>query len=71
MNKAIRIGIDQGPLLVWILNSCCLDHDMWLWIVKKGIVLGNKKENEGKKRKEDRKLKIKVWVSRGTWSKKP
>ncbi len=27
MNKALKIGINQGTLLVWILNSCCLDHD--------------------------------------------
>jgi len=27
MNKVVRIGTNQGTLLVWILNSCCLDHD--------------------------------------------
>jgi hypothetical protein len=27
MNKVIRIGTNQRTLLVWILNSCCLDHD--------------------------------------------
>jgi hypothetical protein len=27
MNKATKRGIDQGTLLVWILNFCCFDHD--------------------------------------------
>ncbi len=31
MNKALKIGINQGTLLVWILNSCCLDHDDVTW----------------------------------------
>jgi hypothetical protein len=27
MNKVVRIGTYKGTLLVWILNSCCFDHD--------------------------------------------
>ncbi len=44
---------------------------MWLWIVQKGKVLGNKKENEGKRRIGDGELKIKVWVFKGTCNRKP
>jgi hypothetical protein len=36
MNKAVRIGIDQGTLLVWILNFCCFDHDDVTWDSSKG-----------------------------------
>jgi hypothetical protein len=47
MNKAIRIGIGQGTLLVLIFNSCCFDHDDVTWIVQNVRVLENmKKEDE-------------------------
>jgi hypothetical protein len=36
MNKVVRIGIDKGTLLVWILNSCCFDHDDMTWDSSKG-----------------------------------
>jgi hypothetical protein len=35
MNKAVKIGTDQGTLLVWILNSCCFDEDV-TWDSSKG-----------------------------------
>jgi hypothetical protein len=40
MNKAVKIGIDQGTLLVWILNFCCLDHDDMTWDSSKGESFG-------------------------------
>jgi hypothetical protein len=36
MNKVIRIGTDQGTLLVWILNFFCFDHDDVTWDSSKG-----------------------------------
>jgi hypothetical protein len=36
MNKAVRIGTNQGTLLVWILNSCCFDYDDVIWDSSKG-----------------------------------
>jgi len=43
MNKAIRIGTNQGILLVCILNSCCLNHDDVTWDSSKGESYGEKK----------------------------
>jgi len=36
MNKVVRRWTDQGTLLVWILNSCCLNHDDVTWDSLKG-----------------------------------
>ncbi len=48
MNKAIKIGTNQGTLLDWILNFFCLDHDDVTWdSLKKGRVLENKIEQKG------------------------
>jgi hypothetical protein len=44
MNKAIRIGTNQGTLLVCILNSCCLDHDDVTWDGSKGVIFGEQGE---------------------------
>jgi hypothetical protein len=44
MNKVVRIRIDQGTLLVWILNSCCLDHDDVTWDSSKGESFGEQKK---------------------------
>ncbi len=51
MNKAIKIGIDKGTLLVWILNSCCFDHDdmIWdnmIWDSSKGSCFGEHEKEE-------------------------
>jgi hypothetical protein len=51
MNKAVRIRTNQGPLLVWILNSCCLDHDDVTWDGSKGE---SYVEQEGERRRWDR-----------------
>jgi hypothetical protein len=67
MNKAVRIGIDQGSLLVWISNSCCLNHNDVTWDSSKE----NKWGYEGEKGKWDRKLERKIGGSRGTCSRKP
>jgi hypothetical protein len=47
MIKTIRIGTRQGNLLVWILSSCCLDHDDVTWDSSKGESFGE----QGKERK--------------------
>jgi hypothetical protein len=47
MNKAIMIKIDQGTLLVWILNSYCLDHDDVTWYSSKGE--SSRKQSRGGK----------------------
>jgi hypothetical protein len=45
MNKAIKIGTNQGTLLIWILNSC-LDHNDVTWDVQKGESSGEQKEDK-------------------------
>jgi hypothetical protein len=50
MNKAIRIGINHGTLLVCILNFCCLDHDDVTWDSSKGESYG---EQEGKREEHE------------------
>jgi hypothetical protein len=49
MTKVVRIGINQGTLLVWILNSCCLDHNDVTW---DGYKEGNSREQEERKMKQ-------------------
>ncbi len=49
-NKAIMIKINQGTFLVWILNSCCLDHDDVTWDSSKGESYG---EQEGKTNEDE------------------
>ncbi len=44
MNKVDRIGINQGTLLVWILNSYCFDHGDVTWDCSKGESFGKTKE---------------------------
>jgi hypothetical protein len=39
-NEVVRIGTDKGTLLVWILNSCCFDHDGVTWDNSKGESFG-------------------------------
>ncbi len=65
MNKAVRIGIDQGTLLVWILNSCCFDHDDVILDSSKGESSGK----QGEKMKHGVERKIGGIV--GIYSRKP
>ncbi len=44
MNKVVRIGTNQGILLVWILNSCCFDHDDVIWDMSRGESFGKQGE---------------------------
>jgi hypothetical protein len=46
MNKAVRIGTNQRTLLVWILNSWCLDHDDVTWDNSKGESSGGEQGRE-------------------------
>ncbi len=48
MNKVVRIGTNQGTLLVWILDFCCLDHDDVYWDDSKGESSGKQEEREAK-----------------------
>jgi hypothetical protein len=48
MNKVVRIRIDQGTLLVWILNSYCLGHDGVTWYSSKGESSGEQRGGEKK-----------------------
>jgi hypothetical protein len=47
MNKVIKVKIDQGTLLVWILDSYCLDDDDVTWD-------GSEGERSRKKWKEEK-----------------
>jgi len=49
-NKVIKIRTNQGTLLVWILNSCCLNHDDVTWDSSKRESFGKQKEKEEKMR---------------------
>jgi hypothetical protein len=48
MNRVVRLGINQGTLLIWILNSCCLDHADVTWDSSKGETY--RKQKKGKRR---------------------
>ncbi len=67
MNKAIKIGTNQGTLLGWNLNSCCLDHDDVTWDGSKGESFG---KHEGGKKMRHGVLK-RNRGARGTCSRKP
>ncbi len=54
MNKAVRIRIDQGTLLIWILNSCCFDHDDVIWNSSKGE--SSRKQGEKMRHEVERKV---------------
>ncbi len=68
MNKAIRIRIDKGTLLIWILIYCCLDHDDMTWDSSKKKKLWKANERE-RKRKNREFLKI-IGIARGTCNRK-
>jgi hypothetical protein len=68
MNKVVRIGIDHGTLLVWILNSCCLNHDDVTWDSSKNE---SSKKQGRERRKWDTKFYRRVRGVGGTCSKKP
>ncbi len=65
MNKTIKIGTNQGTLLIWISNSC-LDHNDVTWDVQKGGVLENKKRIRW-----DREFSRRIGGVGGTCSRKP
>ncbi len=68
MNKAVRIGTNQGTFLVWILDYCCLDHDDVTWDGSKGESF---REQGGERRRWNKGFyRIVGWVG-GTCSKKP
>jgi len=48
MNKVVRIKIDQGALLIWILKSYCLDHDDVIQYSSKGESFGKQKKRKEK-----------------------
>jgi hypothetical protein len=66
MNKAVMIGSDQGTLLVWILSSCCFDHDDVIWDRWKGESSG-----EQRRKYETRSFWRRVRGVVGTCSRKP
>ncbi len=43
MSEAVKIKTDQGTLLIWILNFCCLDHDDVTWDSSKRESFGKQK----------------------------
>jgi hypothetical protein len=62
MNKAVRIVIDQGTLLVYILNFCCLDHDVMTWDSSKGESFG-----EQEREREEKMIHGVLEKSRRSW----